>query len=149
VAYPAAGMQSLLDAVRKAGAPNLVLLGGVNYSNSLSHWLEYAPKDPLSNLGAAWHVYDFNACNTVACYDQTAGPVAAQVPVVTTEIGEQDCASSFITPLMGWLDQRNQSYLGWTWDTWGGCMVLITDYGGTSNGTYGAAYKAHLAAVPH
>ena len=41
------------------------------------------------------------------------------------------------------------SYLGWTWDTWGGCMVLVTDYTGTPAGIYGQAYKAHLLATPH
>jgi hypothetical protein len=147
LAYTAAGMTELLAAVRAAGASNLVLLGGVEYSNQLSRWLDYAPVDPRSNIAAAWHVYDFNGCNSTACYDQTAGKVAQRFPIVATEIGEQDCAGGFITTLMAWLDAQSQSYLGWTWDTWGGCLVLVTDYAGTPNGAYGAAFKDHLAAV--
>jgi hypothetical protein len=149
ITYQAAGMQDLVNAVRGTGARNLLLLGGVEYSNALSQWLAYMPTDPENNLGAAWHVYDFNTCNSTTCYDQYAGKVAAKVPIVTTEIGEQDCAGGFITTLMGWLDGKGQSYLGWTWDTWGGCMVLVTDYSGTPAGTYGQTYKAHLLATPH
>jgi hypothetical protein len=149
VSYPVAGMQTLVDAVRSAGAGNLVLLGGVEYSNALTQWIAYKPNDPANNLAAAWHVYDFNGCNSTTCYDQAAAGVAAQYPIVTTEIGEQDCAGGFITTLMGWLDQKGQSYLGWTWDTWSGCLVLITDYTGTPAGTYGQTFKAHLLATPH
>jgi hypothetical protein len=142
-------MQSLVTTVRNAGANNLVLLGGVQYSNALSQWLAYEPNDPASNLAAAWHVYNFNGCNSTTCYDTTAGPVAQKVPIVTTEIGENDCAGAFITTLMTWLDNRGQNYLGWVWDTWGGCMTLVTDYAGTPNGTYGTTFKTHLASVPH
>jgi endoglucanase len=149
ITYQAAGMQDLVSAVRTAGAKNLVLLGGVEYSNALSQWLAYEPTDPLGNLAAAWHIYDFNTCNTTACYDQYAGVVAQKVPIVATEIGEQDCAGGFITTLMGWLDTKQQNYLGWTWDAWSGCLVLITDYTGTPAGTYGQTYKAHLLATPH
>ena len=57
IAYQAAGMQELVTAVRWAGAKNLLLLGGVEYANSLSRWLAYEPSDPEKNLAAAWHVY--------------------------------------------------------------------------------------------
>ncbi len=147
--YQAAGMQDLLDAVRQAGAHNLVLLGGIEYSNSLSEWVAHAPTDPDKNIAAAWHVYNFNGCSSTACYDKYAGVVAQTYPIVTTEIGEDDCSGAFITTLMGWLDSHQQHYLGWVWDTWGGCLVLINDYGGTPAGAYGTAFKTHIASVPH
>lgn len=147
--YQAAGMQELLDAVRGAGAHNVVLLGGVQYSNALSGWLSHEPTDPDANLAAAWHVYSFNACSDVTCYNQLAGPVAAQVPIVTTEIGEDDGAHTFIDGIMGWLDARNDSYLAWTWDTWGPPLSLIDDYGtGHPATAYGQGYKDHLATRP-
>ena len=59
ITYQAAGMQDMLDAVRQAGAHNLVLMGGVEYSNSLSGWVAHLPVDPDKNVAAAWHVYDF------------------------------------------------------------------------------------------
>ena len=145
--YAAAGMQELVTAVRNAGAENVILLGGVQYSNALSRWLEFKPNDATGNLAAAWHIYNFNSCNSQSCYDGAPAGVAAQVPLVATEIGEDDCAGGFISPLMTWLDGKQSSYLGWTWDTWGGCLVLITDYNGTPNGAYGQAFESHLAQV--
>ncbi len=148
VSYPVAGMQELVTAVRNTGAQNLVVLGGVTYSNSLSQWNSHAPTDPLNNLAAAWHVYDFNTCNTTTCFDSNVAPVAEAHPVIATEIGEQDCAGGFITTVMTWLDGKGASYLGWVWDDWGGCLVLITDYTGTPNGAYGQTYKTHLLSFP-
>jgi Cellulase (glycosyl hydrolase family 5) len=149
VDYQAAGMQELVTAVRSTGATNIILLGGLQYSNALSQWLTYKPNDPTGNLGAAWHVYNFNLCNNVTCYDTTAGPVAQQVPLVTTEIGEDDGGHGFIDPLMSWLDGRGQAYLAWTWDTWGcgNAPVLISSYNGAPCQTFGQGYKDHLAAV--
>jgi endoglucanase len=144
MSYQAAGMQTLVTAIRGTGATNVVLLGGVEYSNALSQWLTHKPTDATGNLGAAWHIYNFNLCNNTSCYDTKAGPVAQQVPVVATEIGEDDCSGSFITTLMGWLDSHTGSYLAWTWDAWGGCLALITDYNGTPNGVYGQTYRDHL-----
>ncbi len=157
ITYQAAGMQDLVNAVRRAGAHNLILLGGVEYSNALSGWIAHKPKDPDNNLAAAWHVYNFNGCNDVHCWDKYAGVVAQSVPLVTTEIGEDDCSGNFIATLMDWLDKKKQSYLGWVWDAWGpgpgrttqssGC-VLIKDYAGTPAGAYGSTFKTHMTAVP-
>ena len=144
--YEAAGMQELVDVIRGAGSTQVILLGGVAYSNSLSQWLAYEPRDPLGRIGAAWHVYNFNACSHRDCYEKDAGRVALHVPLVATEIGQDDCSDGrFIEEIMGWLDGRSQSYLGWTWDAWkGACPALITDYAGTPNGAYGQTFKDHL-----
>ena len=144
VSYTAAGMQELVTAIRNAGAANLIVLGGVTYSNSLSQWATHVPTDASNNLAAAWHVYNFNTCNDTTCFNDNVAPALASHPVIATEIGEDDCGGAFITTVMGWLDDHGASYLGWTWDDWGGCLVLITDYTGTPNGTYGQTYKTHL-----
>jgi endoglucanase len=147
--YKAAGMQELVNAVRGAGATNPIMLGGVQYANALSRWLAYKPEDPAGNLIAAWHVYNFNICSSTACYDATAAPAAAAVPLVATEIGENDCGTAMFNTLMSWLDRHNAGYLAWTWDTWGtDCSrhSLITSYAGTPT-PYGQAYKDHLAKV--
>jgi cell division septation protein DedD len=147
VPFQAAGMQELVDAVRAAGAANLILLGGVQYANTLSRWLDNKPRDPAGNIAASWHVYNFNRCNSLTCYEQEVAPVAQQVPLIAGEIGEDDCGHSFIDPLMGWLDARGASYLAWTWNTWGGCRpVLISDYSGTPT-AYGQGFRDHLAAI--
>jgi hypothetical protein len=77
-------------------------------------------------------------------------PVIASVPVVAGEIGENDCAGTYITPLTTWLESQNTSFLAWAWNADFNCSSgpgLITDYTGTPT-NYGAAYKAILAALP-
>jgi hypothetical protein len=147
VPFRAAGMQQLVNTVRQAGAHNVIMLGGVNYANALSQWLAFEPQDPDHNLVAAWHAYDSNTCNTQACWNSIVAPVLHQVPLVAGEIGESDCAGTFITPLMSWLDSHGGSYLAWAWDLFG-CsnLGLISDYGGTPT-PYGLAFKNHLASL--
>jgi hypothetical protein len=123
------------------------MLGGEEYSNDLSQILTYLPTDPDNNLVASWHSYNFNTCSTQSCWTSQIAPVIAKIPLVAGEIGENDCAGTYIDPLMTWLDSENTGYLAWTWDDWsGGCAsgpVLITDYTGDAT-AYGAAFKAHL-----
>jgi len=149
VSVAAAGMQTLVNAVRAAGATNVLVLDGVSYGNSLSQWLTYKPNDSLNNLAAAWHVYNFNVCNTTSCFDATAGVVDAQVPVLATEIGT-NCDFAFMTTIMNWLDARQAGYVAWTWNAWGSdcsSIALISDYAGTPT-DYGQTYKLHLADRP-
>jgi endoglucanase len=149
VSFPVAGMQELVTAVRNAGAGNLVVLGGVTYSNSLSQWNTHVPTDPSNNLAAAWHVYNFNTCNTQACFNSNVAVVTAH-PIIATEIGENDCAGGFITSAMGWLDGNGSSYLAYVWNSDFDCgsgPSLITDYTGTPT-NYGKVYQAHLQSFP-
>jgi endoglucanase len=140
-----AGMQELLDAVRSAGATNVVLAGGLGWSSDLSAWLSHRPDDPAHQLVAAFHTYNFSGCSTQGCWDSTVAPVAQQVPVITTELGEDDCAGGYVEPLMDWLDDHGISYLAWTWDVWdcGSGPALITSYDGTPTG-YGQVVRAHF-----
>ena len=158
--YQAAGMQSLLDAIRATGSKKLVLLGGLQYSNTLTQWSAYAPTDPMANIAAAWHVYNFNGCVNLGCWDAVPATLAAAVPIVMTEIGENDCGGSFIESLMEWGDAHGVGYLAWSWNAGGVCTpptppatqggrpwALITDYAtGTPNGGYAQAFHAHLTA---
>ena len=146
MSFQAAGMQELVDVVRSTGATNIIMLGGVQYSNRLSKWLEYKPTDPTGNLVASWHIYNFNPCNNQSCWDAQIAPVAAQVPVLASEIGENTCSHDFIDPLMVWLDSKGIGYLGWTWNTWN-CRngpSLISNYDGTPT-AYGIGLKEHIA----
>ncbi|MFF8383260.1 cellulose binding domain-containing protein [Streptomyces kanasensis] len=148
IGYEVAGMQDLLDAVRATGARNLVLVPGLAYANDLSRWLAHAPTDPAGNLAAAWHVYNFNTCSTESCWDATLAPVAARVPLVAGEIGENTCGHGFIDRVMAWFDARGLSYLGWTWNTWD-CSAgpaLISAYDGTPT-PFGAGLRDHLRAL--
>ncbi|WP_329268849.1 cellulase family glycosylhydrolase [Streptomyces sp. NBC_01451] len=148
IGYEVAGMQDLIDAVRATGAKNVILAGGLAYSNDLSQWLTYRPTDPAGNLAAAWHIYNFNSCSSESCWDSTLAPVAAQVPLVAGEIGENTCAHSFVDRVMKWFDDRSLSYLGWTWNTWN-CATgpsLISGYDGTPT-AFGIGLRDHLRAI--
>jgi hypothetical protein len=98
---------------------------------------------------AAWHVYNFNSCSNTSCWDGQIAPVAAQVPVVAGEMGQNSCAHDFIDQVMAWADTHNVGYLAWTWNPWGcsGGNVLIQDYTGTPTDGYGSGFKAHLLTV--
>ncbi|WP_152648849.1 cellulase family glycosylhydrolase [Streptacidiphilus anmyonensis] len=148
IGYTVAGMQSLDNAVRGTGATNVVMLGGLAYSNDLTQWLAYEPHDPTGNVAASWHSYNFNACSSSSCWNAQIAPVAAKVPLVTGELGENDCAHGYLDSVLPWLDSIGASYLAWTWNTWDCASgpALISSYDGTPTG-FGAGYKAHLATL--
>jgi hypothetical protein len=148
ISYPVAGMQAMVDAVRSTGATNVLMLGGEEYSNELTQWLQYEPDDPDGNLVASWHSYNFNTCANQSCWTSQVAPVIAKVPLMAGEIGENDCADGYVNSLMSWLDSEHAGYLGWTWNNWD-CSSgpsLISDYSGTPT-AYGAGVKAHLVSL--
>ncbi len=157
VGYAVAGMQTLVNTVRATGATNILLLGGLAYSNDLTGWLANEPTDPDHNLVASQHIYPTNPCgnNTTypfpSCLDTQVAPVKAQVPVIAGEIGEYDCAATFINTVMAWYDAHGIGYMAWTWNGYncGSTPALITTQNGTS-GTptaYGQGYMTHLLAL--
>lgn len=146
--WATAGMQTLLDAVRATGATQPVLAGGLNYAGDLSRWLSYRPNDPAKQLGASAHIYSFSQCNTRSCWEQTIAPVAAAVPVVTTELGSNDCSPAFTNGYLDWADAHLISYVGWTWNTYdcAGGPALISSYDGTPT-AMGTALRSRLLAT--
>jgi len=149
IPFAVAGFQTLLNAVRATGATNVVQIGGLAFSNDLTQWLANKPTDPTGNLMAFAHIYNFNSCSSTACFDSQLAPVAASVPLALTEIGENDCAHSFIDTVMSWADSHNVGYLGWTWNADFQCSSgpgLITDYTGTAT-AFGIGLKDHLNTV--
>ncbi|HUN90668.1 MAG TPA: glycoside hydrolase family 5 protein [Burkholderiaceae bacterium] len=150
VSYQVAGMQQIVTAIRAAGANNVIMLGGVQYSNALSQWLAYKPQDPANNLAASWHMYGGNVCSSTTCWNQAPATVIAQVPVVAGEFGEStnggDCSTTVVTAFTDWMDAHKGSYLAWSWNTWGGCLSLVSDTAkGTPTSTWGAFIKTRVA----
>jgi endoglucanase len=149
ISYQVAGMQSLVNAVRSVGAKNVIMLGGLTWANNLTQWVTYEPSDPDHNLVASWHSYSFNTCNTSSCWNSQVAPVIAKVPVIVGEIGEKDCADTYIDPLIAWLDSKSTSYLAWSWNVGKNCESgpsLISGYDGTPTG-YGAGYRSDLLSL--
>jgi hypothetical protein len=148
LAFQVAGMQTLVSTIRATGATNVIALGGVQWSNTFTRWLEFKPNDPLNNLVGSWHDYNWTWCVTVACYNSNVGAFAASVPVIADEVGNDQCDAVWMNTLLNWLESKQISYLGWTWNVWGAAcsnIALIADDAGTPT-TYGLIYKSFLAA---
>jgi endoglucanase len=155
--YEAAGMQEMVDAIRGAGAENLLVAAGVRYGNVLTHWRDYQPVDPKRNLAAAWHIYDVNACRDAPCWDATVAPVMHEVPLIATEMGEFDCQDGFIQKAMTFLERSGGSYCANAWNAGAGWPCgssdasagpsLITDFSGTPT-PYGRGYRDHIVSLP-
>jgi hypothetical protein len=83
-----------------------------------------------------------------SCWNSTLAPVAARVPPVAGEIGENTCSHGFVDRVMKWFDDRGLSYPGWTWNAWD-CSTgpsLISAYDGTPT-AYGIGLRDHLRAL--
>jgi hypothetical protein len=91
--FQAVGMQSLVNTVRATGATNIVLAGGDNYASTLSG----APLLSGTNIAYAIHPYanpsDPSGWN-YGDWDNRFGNLATQVPVIATEFGNPQPASS-------------------------------------------------------
>ena len=89
--------------VRSTGAENVILLAGVQYANSFSRFRSYAPRDPSGNLAASWHIYNFMLLTDEAKWDARVALPTAGVPLVATEVGEDDCQATFLARALSWL----------------------------------------------
>jgi len=144
--YQAAGMRSLVEAVRSTGARQPILVPGTDWSRVFDGWLAHLPPDPAHALVASVHTYNF-----APCYAKCRGDlarIARRHPVVTSELGEGDCRDRYIDPYMRWADRHGVSYLAWTWDAHGGWTCrngpsLISDYDGTPT-RFGRGFRDHL-----
>ena len=148
--FTIAGMQTLVNSVRATGATNVLGLGGLDWSSDLSGWLSFKPNDPQNNMAATFHNYNFSGCSWASCWSGDPTTVAAQVPLIATEIGTNNCDATFFNSLTSWLDSHASSYTAHVWELWGSScssMALVTDYAGTPT-QFGQMYKNHLAGLP-
>ena len=150
VPFVAAGSRELLAAVRSTGSRNVVLVGGPQYAGAVDRWLAFAPKDSAKQLAASIHIYgpDWSPCWQSRCWNSEIAPLARRVPVVIGEMGNKDCRTSLIDPLMAWSDAHRVSYLAWSWID-GDCAgepALIKSYAGEPT-TYGVGLRSHLLSL--
>ena len=152
-------MQDLVNAVRGVGAKNVILVGGLSYSNDLSQWLSYKPYDPLTQLAASAHLYNFNKCSTSYCWESELLPVAKHVPLIIGEFGEDDCQGDYVKSLAQWFlgqgPYSNRGFaisrLAWTWNKWD-CKsgpAVISEYDGSCTDKYGCTVKNIFQSNPH
>jgi endoglucanase len=166
--FVVAGMQSLVSAVRAAGATNLLLLGGIGDAWNLGLWPSHVPTDTLSppNIAAGWHYYDNNAgCNpTCAGPSQYLGYTGgdagggggagvgnvemAGYPIIVGETGiYAPNGPSWYPGFLTWLDGQGISYFAWAWATNGTPAMLSDTTNFTPSDPNGTLFKAHLASL--
>jgi endoglucanase len=169
--YRIAGLQTLLDAVRSAGARQPVLAGGLDFANDLGDnddgkaWMDHAPNDPLNQEAASFHNYMGKECDHASCWKAVIAPITRHVPVVTGEFDEDNfderkChekPSTFDARYMKWADSAGVSYLAWGWvvETQAeqnsdrcSAFVLINNYSHyTPSQPNGVALYQHLRAL--
>ncbi|WP_154769928.1 cellulase family glycosylhydrolase [Nakamurella alba] len=151
--YTAAGMASIVAAVRAAGAEQPILLGGLDYANDLRGWLAARPDD--DQLVASLHSYRGQRCSSTACWNGEIAPVAAVVPVVIGEFGattsDAGTNATYLEALMDWADAHHVGYLAWAWwvlpDTSVGTLALLSADDGTPRAPAGTALRTHLLEV--
>ena len=147
------GTQTIVDAIRATGAGNPIIVAGLNFSNDLSRWVQYAPSDPDRAIVAGSHEYfDGLGCEDPACWSKELGSIEASgYPVVVDEFGETDCKHDKIDRLMSWADARTPrvGYWAWSWNPFN-CKTgpsLITNDAGDPTQTYGLGFEEHLKRV--
>jgi hypothetical protein len=169
--YRVAGLQTLLNAIRKAGAKQPIMSGGLDYANDLGDtthggaWMNHAPNDPLNREAASFHNYMGKTCDHASCWTGVIAPIAKHVPVVTGEFDEdnfdeakcKEKSSTFDASYMKWADKNGVSYLAWGWiveskseQDADGCSAfyLINNYSHyTPSQPNGVALHAHLRAL--
>jgi endoglucanase len=154
--YTAAGMNELIATIRETGARNVIAVGGVHWAEMLDQWLRYQPSDPLHNLVASFHNYQYNRfCKDERCYDTVLAKVTAAVPLYAGEVGpdtvDDKCTrasvghTGFSERILGWLDDHRASYTAWSWNAWGDCYSLISNHSGSPTSIWGKEVKDRLA----
>lgn len=144
-------MQQAVDTIRAAGYRGVISIPGIDYANDLTQWLSHQPRDPLHQLIAEAHVYGKNVCSSTGCLNRTMAPVARRVPLIFGEVGEtyddSSCGSANISRFLPWATAHAAGYAAWTWDTWGNCESLISDYAGKPANAYGAFVRSYYTGL--
>ena len=167
--YAAAGLQSLVSAIRSTGAEQPIVLGGIDYNADLSQLLTHLPVDRVHQLVASAHIYDFvQRQNVASLFHDQLEPIAKRMPVIVGELGERYCdsgAASYTRNVLRLIDteKRKGNVMGvleWTWNAEGGgsgwqCPtgqygeggpVLIKSYDGTPT-IMGSRFRQWLASA--
>jgi endoglucanase len=142
VSYQSVGMQTLVNTVRATGATNLVLVGGMGWGFDLSQLPTYALSG--SNIVYDTHPYPYSG-KMPANWDAAFGNLSATYPMISTENGEYDCASTYVSQLYDYLDAHQISWVAWSWyaqpsgshSNVCGYPQLVYDYQGTPTTTTG------------
>jgi endoglucanase len=142
--YASVGMQALVNAVRSAGASNLVIAAGIDWGYDLSQIAQY----PLtgSNIVYDTHPYPYSE-KLPNTWDAAFGTISATYPVISAENGEYDCGTSYMSQLLSYFDAHHIGWIAWAWTVSSSTCtypVLTLDYNGTPSSGYGQFIYQYL-----
>jgi hypothetical protein len=142
--FTVTGMQQLYDAVRGTGAENLVVVGGLQYAFDLSGVAQH----PVQGHNVVYATHPYNQPNKQpSTWDAAFGQLAATLPVIATEFGDQtSCSAAYYASFIAYADTHAISWTGWAWYP-SGCMFpsIVADWNGTPTAA-GQVEKAALLA---
>ena len=128
--FDAVGMQQLYEAVRGAGADNLVIAGGLDWAYNLSEIT------PLTGYNVMYATHPYEQSNKQPQdWERDWGFLATSdvAPVIVTEFGDgQSCTPDWDTQLIQFADQHQASWTAWAWYV-ADCKFpsVISDWHGT------------------
>jgi len=120
--FESVGMQKLVDAVRCAGAANVVIAGGLFWSNDLSGVVNGFALDDRDGNGImySWHTYNWHTG-----WAERVLPAAAVFPIFLGEVGADEKKMDFISEaaqedpatwvpdMLGFIQQHRIHWAGW------------------------------------
>ena len=142
--FASVGMQAVVNAVRKTGATNLVLVAGMDWGFNLSLVGTYSITG--SNIVYDTHPYPY-AEKLPSSWDAAFGNISKTYAVMSAESGEYDCGTSYMSLLLTYFDAHNMGWLAWAWVAQGspcGYPQLIQNYHGTPVPGMGQLVYTHL-----
>jgi endoglucanase len=117
ITYQATGMQALYDAVRAAGAHNVVIAGGLDWTFDLRG----VPSFGIDgyNVAYAVHLYPF-ATKLPEFWEQAFGFLGEQVPLLVTEFApgstsDPECPEDYTDDVISYTDAARMSWVAWAW----------------------------------
>lgn len=137
-----AGMQELYNAVRGAGANNLVIVCGLNWAFDLSGVSSgYAISG--TNIAYGTHPYDYGGKQS-ADWPAAFGNLASTYPVIMTEFGQYCSTNNYVKDLLTYAESKGIHWTAWAWYA-KDCAFpsIIADWSGTPT-TVGAVIKGFL-----
>ncbi len=157
--YRAAGMQTLLDAVRRAGARNVVVAGGLDWAYDLSGILEGMELHDTSGDGVIYanHTYIWKG-DTPEQWCAKMERVAARFPLIVSEFGGSGGPNRKRTSPVSRANDSNDDWLlhtmqilqdhNWSWAAW--CFhpkagpPMLSDWNYTPTSDFGIFVKQAL-----
>ncbi len=163
--YQAAGMQTLLEAVRSTGARNVIIVGGLDWAYDLSAILAGMELRDVSGNGVMYanHTYIWKG-DTPEQWRAKMEKVAARFPLIVSEFGGSGGPNRKLTNPVSSANRNNDDWLlhtmqilqdhHWSWVAW--CFhpqagpPMLSDWNYTPTPDFGVFVKQALAGeLPH